>query len=140
MEEQIGLCFQEQLKLYEKAVFVLGGRQDFVSSETDDRLADTRTEQDDSEFSWRAGLLYVSDLGVAPYFSYAEFFLPVSGRSFFGEAFKPETGQQYEVGLKYQPTGWDSFVALAAFDIRRQPRLLLRRPRLLLWTCPLRRR
>ncbi len=118
--EQIGLYLQEQLKLYDRWVIALSGRQDFVSSDTKDRLAGTDSEQDDSEFSGRAGLVYLSDVGLTPYFSYSESFLPVLGTDAFGEAFKPETGRQYEVGLKYQPPGWNSLVTLAAFDILRQ--------------------
>ena len=37
-----------------------------------------------------------------------------------GAQFKPETARQYEVGVKYQAPGSDSYVTLAAFDLRRQ--------------------
>jgi iron complex outermembrane receptor protein len=34
--------------------------------------------------------------------------------------FEPETGQQYEIGVKYQPPGSNAFVTLSAFDLTRQ--------------------
>ena len=30
---------------------------------------------------------------------------------------KPTTGQQYEVGVKYQPVGFDSFITLSAYNL-----------------------
>ena len=37
-----------------------------------------------------------------------------------GNPFKPEEGRQYEVGIKYQPPGWNSFVTLSLFDLVKQ--------------------
>ncbi|MDQ3773791.1 MAG: TonB-dependent siderophore receptor [Pseudomonadota bacterium] len=117
---QTGLYVQDQLKLYDKWVLSLGGRYDWADSGTEDLLADTKTDQDDEAFTGRAGLLYLADNGLAPYFSYSESFLPIADTDFFGEPFEPETGEQYEVGVKYQPPGANAFVTLAAFDLRRQ--------------------
>ena len=36
-----------------------------------------------------------------------------------GELLKPETGKQYEVGVKYQPVGINALITLAAFDLTR---------------------
>ncbi len=119
-QQQIGLYFQDQIKLYDKLVLVLGGRHDSAETETDDRLANVKTEQDDREFTGRAGLVYLSEIGLAPYFSYAESFLPTLGTNASSEPFKPETGRQYEVGVKYQLPDTNAFVTLAAFDLRRQ--------------------
>lgn len=65
-------------------------------------------------------MLYLADNGLAPYFSYSESFLPIADTDFFGKPFEPETGVQYEVGVKYQPPGANASVTLAAFDLRRQ--------------------
>ena len=37
-----------------------------------------------------------------------------------GTPFEPETGEQYEVGIKYQPVGWNSFITVAAFDLTKK--------------------
>ena len=120
VQEQIGIYAQEQLKLYDDLVLTLGGRQDFVSSDQTNGLTDSKTEQDDSELSWRAGLVYLFDFGLAPYASYTESFLPVVGANALGEAFEPETGEQFEAGLKFQPPASNSSVTLAAFHLTRQ--------------------
>ncbi|MEC9407903.1 MAG: TonB-dependent siderophore receptor [Pseudomonadota bacterium] len=76
------------------------------------------TEQDDDAFSYSIGALYRFDNGIAPYASYAESFEPVVGTdTLTGEALRPQEGRQYEVGLKYEPTGGRSQLTLAAFDI-----------------------
>ena len=120
VQEQIGIYAQEQLRLHDSWVLTLGGRQDFVSSDRDELITGIKTEQDDSEFSWRAGLVYLFDMGLAPYASYAESFLPIVGTNAAGDAFEPETGEQFEVGAKYQPPGWNSFITVAAFHLTRQ--------------------
>jgi iron complex outermembrane receptor protein len=119
-QEQIGLYFQDQVKLYDQWTLQFGGRHDWVSNDTKNRLGGTRTIQDDEAFTGRAGLVYVSDIGLAPYASYSESFVPTTGTDASGRPLKPETGQQYEVGVKYQPQGWKSFITLAFFDLTRQ--------------------
>ncbi len=118
LQQQIGLYVQDQIKLYDQWVFLLGGRHDWADSEIEDRKANTTTELHDTEFTGRAGLVYLSGIGLAPYASYSESFLPIAPA--FGQTFEPETGQQYEIGLKYEPPGANAFVTLAAFDLRRQ--------------------
>lgn len=97
---QFGLYGQDQLK-YGGWILTLGGRYDWATADTltDDRDAGTRTEtrQDDEAFTYRTGLGYVFDAGVAPYFSYSESFEPAAGADFSGKPFEPTTGQQYEV-------------------------------------------
>lgn len=93
VQQQFGFYIQEQLKVWDKLVLNLGGRYDRVKSEMENRLTDTESEQDENEFTGRAGLVYLFDSGLAPYASYSESFLPTIGSN-FGEAFKPETGRQ----------------------------------------------
>ena len=65
-----------------------------------------------------AGLLYAFDNGLSPYVSYAESFEPQLGvDNVTGDALKPEEGEQFELGVKYQPAGSRSYVTLAYFDI-----------------------
>ncbi|MDI1279314.1 TonB-dependent siderophore receptor [Methylobacter sp.] len=94
-QNQIGLYLQDQIKFGEHWRATLGGRYD------------------------RAGLVYVADNGLAPYFSYAQSFLPALGTDAAGKALKPETGEQYEFGVKFQPKNQNSFVTLAYFDLTR---------------------
>lgn len=119
-QDQTGLYLQDQVK-FDKWRLSLGGRYDMADSETKDRLAGgTRATQSDDKPTGRAGLVYLADNGLAPYFSYAQSFLPALGTDASGKPFKPETGEQYEVGIKYQPKNLNSFITLAYFDLTRQ--------------------
>ncbi|MCX7092446.1 MAG: TonB-dependent siderophore receptor [Methylobacter sp.] len=125
-QDQIGLYLQDQIKFTEKWRASLGGRFDMADSETNNRLAGTRSSQSDSEPTGRAGLVYLADNGLAPYFSYAQSFLPALGTDANTKrAFKPETGEQYEFGVKFQPKNQNSFITLAYFDLTRQNYLTL---------------
>lgn len=116
---QTGLYVQDQIKLG-GWVLSLGGRQDWANTKTDDLLGGTTSTQSDRAFTYRAGLLYHFDNGVAPYVSYATSFLPVLSADAAGKPFLPQTGEQYEIGVKYQPPGWRAFVTVAAFDLTKQ--------------------
>jgi iron complex outermembrane receptor protein len=118
-QRQAGLYIQDQIKL-DRWVLTLSGRQDWVSTTTDDHLAATTQINKDRAFTWRAGLGYLFDNGMTPYVSYSTSFLPVLGtNNVAGVQFAPETAQQYEVGLKYQPNGTKALVTFAASDLTR---------------------
>jgi iron complex outermembrane recepter protein len=117
-QSQVGLYAQDQIKLG-RLSFQLGGRQDFVTTTVDSGLANVTASTDASAFTGRAAVIYNFDNGIAPYFSYSESFLPVLATSATGQLLKPETGVQYEVGVKYQPTGLNALFTLAAFDLTR---------------------
>lgn len=59
------------------------------------------------------------DSGFTPYVSYAESFQAEAGGN-GGAAFKPSTGKQYELGIKYQPPGSDMLFTAAVYDLTRQ--------------------
>lgn len=118
--DQIGIYLQDQIKFADHWHLALGGRYDYADSETTNHLTGTDSNQSDSAFTGRAGLVYLADNGLAPYFSYARSFLPVSGTDANGDTFVPETGEQFEFGLKFQPDGYNSFVTLAFFELTRK--------------------
>ena len=118
---QTGLYLQEQAKIAERLIVTLGGRYDWAKTEIDDRLAaNTDANKTDEAFTWRGAVLYRDASGLAPYYSYSESFFPKYDRSRHGTLFEPETGQQHEVGVKYEIPGIRSLFTLAGFDITRQ--------------------
>lgn len=118
--EQTGLYLQDQIRL-ERWVLTLGARQDWVSTRTETGLAaHTKASQREDKPTGRIGLAYLFDNGLAPYASYSTSFEPLDGTDFSGQPFKPMTGEQYEVGLKYQPPGGESFVTLSAFQLTQE--------------------
>jgi iron complex outermembrane recepter protein len=119
-QQQIGLYLQDQIKINKRWGLSLAGRYDWAGTRTVNNLGGTITDQNDKKFTGRAGLVYLSDIGLAPYFSYSQSFLPALGADTSGVPFKPETGRQYEIGVKYQPPGRNSFLTLALFDLTRR--------------------
>jgi iron complex outermembrane receptor protein len=117
---QYGLYAQDQIRLGQRWVVSLGLRSDWVGTNTDDRITRTSQAQDDHKVTWRAGLVYLADNGIAPYASYATSFQPQIGTGFFGQTYVPTTGEQFEVGVKYQPPGRNSFMQAAVFHLTQQ--------------------
>jgi iron complex outermembrane recepter protein len=118
-QKQVGVYGQDQLKLG-RLTLVLSGRNDWVDAQDINHLAPNQT-RDDSQFSGRAGLIYNTDVGMAPYVSYATSFNPVIGtNAVTGQLFAPETGQQTEAGVTIEPTGLDGHFMASVFDLKRQ--------------------
>jgi iron complex outermembrane receptor protein len=119
--EQSGIYFQDQIKL-NNWILTVGGRNDWATTLTDNKLDPTKgfTGPRDTAFTGRAGLGYEFANGVVPYVSYATSFDPVVGASAARKPFQPTTGDQWEVGVKYQPQGTRTLITAAAFDITQQ--------------------
>jgi iron complex outermembrane receptor protein len=126
--QQYGAYLQDQIK-WESWILTLGGRADYAESATTNGASFATsnrasiTHQHDVATTGRIGLSYQFDSGVAPYASYGTSFQPAPGAAFGGAAFKPITGEQYELGIKYQPPGSNSMITAAAFDLTQQNRL-----------------
>ena len=74
----------------------------------------------DSKFTGRAGLIYNFDNGLAPYASYSTSYNPIVGLNTAGGLLLPETAEQTEVGVKYQPVGLNTRFGAALFDLKRK--------------------
>jgi len=115
--DQVGVYLQDQLE-WNQWNLLLSGRHDWSEVRTQDRTDDSQTQQNDNKFTGRAGLLYAFDNGISPYVSYSTSFEPNLNSGAPGtDPFKPTTGEQTEVGVKYQPVGWDAVFTVSAFDI-----------------------
>jgi iron complex outermembrane receptor protein len=114
---QLGFYAQDQAR-FGSWVANLGLRHDKSHGDT---LEDGKVQSaNDSKVSYNAGLLYKLANGVSPYVSYATSFNPVTNVGFDGGAFKPETAQQAEVGVKYQPAGYNALLTMSLFQLRNQ--------------------
>ncbi len=116
---QTGVYVQDQVK-YDQWLLTVGGRHDWAKNETTDLIANTSVNQTDTHFTGRAALTYVFKTGIAPYISYSTFFLPAIGTDPQGQPFKPETGRQYEAGIKYHIPNTRAFLTAAMFDLTRE--------------------
>ena len=115
-----GIYLQDQITFDESWILTLGGRQDWADNSVDDRLLGVTQSQDDDDFTYRAGLTYLTSFGLAPYVSYATSFLPTSGADAEGKPFKPTEGRQYEAGIKYKPSGFDGLFTVAVYDLTKK--------------------
>ena len=114
-QQQSGFYLQDQVRYAERTNLVLGVRRDRASSEVG---AD---EQVDYATTFRVGLVVDVGAGISPYVSYSESFLPLVGLDFYGRAYVPQRGKQWEGGIKWQPrTG--TLITLAGFDITEENR------------------
>lgn len=128
-QEQLGVYAQEQMKFGGGWIVTLNGRYDWVWTEADNgptyytELFGTPVvdlSSNESQASGRAGIGYTFDNGLTPYASVATFFNPVVGTGPDGNLYVPETGEQYEVGVKYVPKFFDGIFTAALFDLTRQ--------------------
>ncbi|WP_334446370.1 TonB-dependent siderophore receptor [Bradyrhizobium sp. AZCC 1610] len=117
-QKQAGIYLQDQIKLG-RFTLVLSGRNDWVATTNDNHIG-LGQSREDSQFSGRAGLIYNFDFGLAPYISYATSYNPVIGLNSAQQLLLPETGKQTEIGLKFQPNGFNGHFGIALFDLKRQ--------------------
>jgi iron complex outermembrane receptor protein len=121
-QQQTGLYLQDQVQ-WDRWYLTLTGRQDFADTGTRNNRTSLDSSQRDQKFTGRAALLYAFDFGVSPYVSYATSFLPVLGTvspARGGSPFVPTTGEQFEIGIKYQPPGSSSLYSATLFQLTQQ--------------------
>lgn len=130
---QAGIYLQDQVKLWEKLVITGGIRFDTATNDYEDvtdaarpgdRAAVNRARAKDQEWSPRIGAVYLFDNGLAPYVSYTESFSVNPGSEYdlnagrtSGQPFKPSTGKQREIGIRWQPPGTHHSLTASWFDI-----------------------
>lgn len=117
---QKGIYWQDQIKFDERWVLLLGGRHDWADQSTKLFRNQSHSSQSDESTTWRVGLVYKADNGLAPYLSYSESFFPVAGTDRDGVAFVPTEGKQYEVGIRYQPEGSNTLLSAAVYELTQQ--------------------
>ncbi|MGK6320329.1 TonB-dependent siderophore receptor [Sphingomonas sp. DT-204] len=115
--DQLGIYFQDHIKLWKRLVILAGGRRDWVDNRT--RVYSTRalTFAHDSAWTGRVGAVYLFDGGIAPYASYSQSFQPQSGVDRLGQVFVPTRGDQYEAGIRYIPPGKATTISGAVYQL-----------------------
>lgn len=117
--QQTGLYIQDQATLdHLHATF--GIRRDWTQQRTHHALTSTKQKQSSTATTYRAGLLYQFDNGLAPYTSYATSFEPTVGADITGSSFKPSKATQWEAGVKFSPDEIPAIITLSAFHIRQK--------------------
>lgn len=117
-QRQLGFYAQDQIK-WGRFTATLGLRHDSAKSDTEGRPA---AAADDKAWSKRAGVTYQMDGGWAPYAGYSESFQPLGGANAYGTPFKPQRGEQWEAGVKWQPPGQGINAFAAVYQLREKNR------------------
>jgi iron complex outermembrane receptor protein len=118
-QKQLGIYVQDQIRFFDRISVVLGARRDRVTGSSG---------QKDNATTFRAGVIGEIGAGISPFLSYTESFLPVAGRidngdGTFGDPYRPQTGTQYEAGIKWQPAP-STLVTATIFKIKERNRVL----------------
>jgi iron complex outermembrane receptor protein len=114
-QRQTGIYLQHQFKYDQRWLGVVGLRQDWAKSDTANTPA---SRLDTDAVTMRLGGGYLAAGGWMPYASHSESFVPVGGVNLFGVAYQPQTSEQKEIGIKYQPPGSNNSYTVALFDIK----------------------
>jgi len=114
------LYLKDNWHLNQQWILVLGGRyqrfQQLVEQGRGDDYRKT-TDRQDSTFLPFAGLVYQLNQQVALYGNYSRSFVPNASDADSGQAFDPEQGRSYELGVKLDLAGLSASAAL--FDIEK---------------------
>lgn len=125
-QQQTGLYAQDQIE-WDRWAFTLGGRYDYAMTSVYNRNAaagsDPLDKRNDQAFTWRGGVNYVFDNGIAPYASYSESFIPNTGKSFSSQAFAPSRAKQYEAGVKFVPKDRPIVLTAAIYELTKNRNL-----------------
>ncbi len=118
-QKQLGVYVQDQVRLFDRVSVIVGARRDHVTNSTG---------QEDNATTFRAGIIGEVGAGFSPFFSYTESFLPIAGRlsgpgGVPDKPFTPQTGTQYEAGVKWQPLA-STLVTVTGFHIKERNRVL----------------
>jgi iron complex outermembrane receptor protein len=102
---------QQNLSFAERVIATVGMRHDWLDIENTDRLTSTTTQADFSETSYRGALTYKITDEVSTYASYVQSVAPPSIGT------EPERGEQYEIGVKYQPEAINALFTASLYDL-----------------------
>ncbi|AFU20364.1 TonB-dependent siderophore receptor [Actinobacillus suis] len=117
-EKQLGVYVQNQFRFDNKLLVNLGARRDFAKGDYYSTYGGEGYDLNHNSYS--AGVMYVTDSGLSPFYNYSESFRPISGSNVNGHIvrYKPYEGSQHEVGFKYLPSFVDGTLSIAYFDLK----------------------
>ncbi|MDF2798336.1 MAG: ligand-gated channel [Devosia sp.] len=111
------IYLQQELTFSDALIATVGVRNDWLDLEQTDNLTGTTFGGDFSEFTKRAGLVYKFTPEVSGFVSYAESAVPAAPYGTPVTTLAPERGQQWEVGVKYQPEAYPALFTASLFTL-----------------------
>lgn len=116
--QQTGIYATDQFEI-DNWRFTLGGRYAWAKQGADGTQGGVAYSEniDKGAFTMQTSALYAFDNGISPYVSYATSFNPSTELPEPGATLQPAEGEQFEVGLKYQPPGTDILLSAVAYHL-----------------------
>ncbi|MBV4489774.1 TonB-dependent siderophore receptor [Pseudomonas oryzicola] len=106
---------QQNLSFHDRVIATAGVRNDSMDLSSKEYVGGIQEEKDNfSETSYRAALTYIVNDEVSTYVSMVESVSPPQ------VGVTPQTGKQYEVGVKYSPMGMDALFSAAVYDLTQE--------------------
>ncbi|MCK0163803.1 TonB-dependent siderophore receptor [Marinobacter sp. S6332] len=117
-KKQLGVYLQDQVRI-DRVVLIGGVRWDDFTGTENGKQYGTAVDAklDQNNISARAGIMYQAANGLSPYLNYAESFEPQTGRDRNGNEFDVSTGDQWELGVKYQSPDQRTHANLAFYQV-----------------------
>lgn len=116
----LGVYARDQVRFGERWTVVSGLRRDQTATYTTNNLNGGYQSNPASKTTGSAAVMVEVARGVRPYVSYATSFYPNTGTDVQARLFAPESGRQWEAGVKVDLDDGATAVTLAAFDLRRR--------------------
>lgn len=110
-QETKAIYLQQELTFADRYILSLGARHDWLDITQTNRMTGVAESGDISETTGRVALTYKATPELSLYGSYAESVVPAS------LTVEPERGEQFELGVKYQPAGSRTLVSAAVYDL-----------------------
>ncbi|MBV7517838.1 TonB-dependent siderophore receptor [Ensifer sp. ENS12] len=129
IQQQLGVYAQDQIRFGDGWLVTLNGRYDYVDTKTDNGptfwapTQNSSFDYSEGAVSGRAGLAYEFDNGLTPYVSVATFFNPIVAVTATGNT-KPEEGEQFEAGVKYEPYFFDGVLTASIYQLTKRNALV----------------
>lgn len=111
---QLGFYLQDSLTIKDTVKLGMGIRHD--KARNDEYSSSQSVKANKTSYS--ASAMYLSPIGLNPYYSYTESFRLPTGLSGNQSLYKPNTTKQHEVGVKYLPNWLDGTISIAYFQAK----------------------
>ncbi|NRB66531.1 MAG: TonB-dependent siderophore receptor [Vibrio sp.] len=111
---QIGFYLQDQVR-FNDWVVQAGVRYDDTSNKQSNQTTGSAYQADYEEWTSNLGVAYVMSNGFTPYANYSQSFEP-QVKTVDNQASKPERGQAFEAGVKFQPRGFDGYFNVSVYE------------------------
>lgn len=106
----------QNLAFDDRIIATVGLRHDWLDLSSKGQSFGTAFDDSDefSETSWRGALTYKVTPELSTYVSYVESVAPPA------IGVEPERGEQYEIGVKYEPASTDALLSASVYDLTQQ--------------------